>query len=98
MKTGIELIQTEREEQIHKHGRTIMKDVAHNSNRIPPFNMLPLRVAAGRLMGVLSGVPYHPEWNPKLCGKMDNKTDIEKLVLAGAFIAAEIDRLQALEQ
>ncbi len=96
MITVIELIAQERQEQIEKHGRTILKDVAYNSNRVAPFNMLPLRIAAGKLLGVLGGVPYSPDWNKEICEKMDAKDELQKLIIAGAFIAAEIDRLQTV--
>jgi len=96
MKTGIELISEEREEQLTKHGRTVIKDVAYNSKAVPPFNMLPLRIAAGKLIGIVGGVPYSPDWDKELCEKMDAKKDLQKLIIAGAFIAAEIDRLQAV--
>jgi hypothetical protein len=98
MKTGIELIAEERQEQLTKHGRTVLQDVAYNSKRVAPFNMLPLRAAAGKLLGVLGGVPYSPDWNKETCEKMDAKDDLQKLIIAGAFIAAEIDRIQAIER
>jgi hypothetical protein len=95
-KTGIELIAAERNEQIVKHGRTVIKDVAYNSNRVPPFNLLPLRLGAGKMLGVLGGVPYPENWDKEICEKMDAKTDLQKLIIAGAFIAAEIDRMNLI--
>lgn len=97
MKTGIELIAIERQEQIEKHGYTVMQDVANNSLPTGPFKMLPFKIAVGNLMGIIGGVPYPENWSEEAIEKMKAKTEIEKLVIAGAFIAAEIDRLTAIE-
>jgi hypothetical protein len=93
MKSGIELIAQERQEQIEKHGRTILKDVALNSAPVGPFNLLPLRLGATKLIGCVGGIPFPPDWNKEICEKMVAKADVQRLVIAGAFIAAEIDRL-----
>lgn len=98
MKTGIELIAIERKEHIEKHGRTIIKDVAENSKPTGPFRMLPLLIGVAKCSGVVGGLPWPENWDKAICEKMDNKTRKEKLIIAGAFIAAELDRLNALEQ
>jgi len=97
MKSGIELIATEREEQIIKHGYTVMQDVANNSLPTGPFKMLPLKIAVGNLIGVIGGVPYPENWSEEIIEKMKSKTEIEKLIIAGALIAAEIDRLNTIK-
>ena len=93
-KTGIELIAEERQEQIEKHDRTIENDVIINQHQ-------ELSVVASTL-----AYPYHyaedfddyPEnWDKDALAKMIQKPRIERLVIAGALIAAEIDRLQAIE-
>ena len=94
MKTGIELIAKERQEQIKKHGRTISYDVKHN-------NHYQLSGAAG-LLTHLDPEDYGDdtdaccpvEWDERLWEKMMSKDYEERLIIAGAFIAAEIDRLQ----
>lgn len=96
--TGIELIAQERKEQIEKHGRTVELDAMQ-------YNNFELRVVARALMtdGVnfisedqplarLSMMP--PWWNRKVSKKMVSKPYKERLIIAGALIAAEIDRLQ----
>ena len=89
-KTGIELIAIERQEQIEKHGRTIEYDRKFNSS--------------GQLQqGALALIHEHfgdfpAIWDDNLCSKMFAKPLKERLVIAGALIAAEIDRLQALER
>lgn len=96
MKTGIELIAEERREQIEKHGRTILKDVAYNSTPTGPFKILPIKIAVANLLGVVGGVPYPDHWDKEICIKMQSKSEIGKLATAGALIAAEIDRLLAI--
>lgn len=97
MKTGIELIAIERQEQINKHGYTVIKDVANNSTPTGPFKMMPFKIVVGNLMGIIGGVPYPENWSEESIKKMESKTKIEKLIIAGAFIAAEIDRINAIE-
>jgi hypothetical protein len=91
-KTGIELIAIERKEQIEKHGRTIERDVRENQ-----ANQLPL----GALMLLSSDyeegidpASYPDGWDKGICEKMLAKDYIDRLVIAGALIAAEIDRFQ----
>lgn len=89
MKSGIELIAQEREEQIHKHGRTIGHDVLQNKH--------------GQLVKgaecLLAGTTLRPMgWNEQIYEKMRKKAYKDRLIIAGALIAAEIDRLQALEE
>lgn len=92
MKTGIELIAQERKEQIEKHGRTIEIDVEEND-----FGQL--NEAAIML---INGFPYQDEdnhtphgWDVKIWEHMINKPFIERSSIAGALIAANIDRIQA---
>lgn len=87
MKTGIELIAQERKEQIEKHGRTVESDLTENNDN-------QLRVAAMRLIGDRND--YHPPfgWSYEIWNKMLSKPVKERLIIAGALIAAEIDRIQ----
>ncbi len=84
--TGIELIAKERQEQIEKHGRPTERDVIENNN-------------GELIMGVKAlvnddGLLFPGKWDMSICVKMFNKTYEERLVIAGALIAAEIDRLK----
>jgi len=89
--TGIELIAKERQEQIEKHGRTIEYDASQNID--------------GQLAHAASVLSYPYQyaddidapydWDIDLFKKMRNKPRIDQLVIAGALIAAEIDRLKA---
>jgi len=89
-KTGAELIAIERQEQIDKHGRTIERDVNENSNN-------ELAIAA---MGLIDKYPsshnFPEHWDSKLIQKMISKPYKERLIIAGAFLAAEIDRVQII--
>lgn len=99
METGIELIAQERHEQIEKHGRTVDLDATMNLAG-------QLTIAAEFLIqpgeyqrpnadeGILENIPYG--WDDRIWLKMCYKNQKERLVIAGALIAAEIDRIQSV--
>ena len=91
MKTGIELISQEREEQLTKHNRTIEKDVLEN-----PDCQLMSGVVELITLHIADDLPIG--WNDELCKKMCNKSYKERLIIAGALLAAEIDRLNYIEE
>ena len=86
--TGIELIAKERQEQIEKHGFTTHIDTNQNRDR-------ELVTAAIALLQEHPSIIDFPEsWLVNtLTHKMRNKSYGERLVIAGALIAAEIDRI-----
>lgn len=84
VKTGLELIAEERQEQIKKHGRSIEEDVKYNANQ-------ELRYGA---IFLLTNRGYPKSWDKKWKEKFLKKSYLEQLVIAGALLAAEIDRLQ----
>lgn len=91
--TGIELIAKERQEQIEKHGRSIEQDQEFNDN-------CQLALGAEMLLASeheegIDSCSYPDGWNENICNKMLSKSYKEKLIIAGALIAAEIDRLNA---
>lgn len=87
MNTGIELIAQERAEQINKHNRTIASDVTNNDER-------QLKMAATALLA--NEKSWFPtDWDKNIRTKMFNKSYSEKLVIAGALIAAELDRINS---
>ena len=93
MKTGIELIAIERKEQIEKHGRTIESDVKQNTEtELSYFAGLLCHAKANETDAIMDFLP--PKWNKNLCRKMIEKPYKERLIIAGALIAAEIDRIQ----
>lgn len=90
--TGIELISQERKEQIEKHHRTVEADKAFNSQPTGFIGMTPLILGVSRLLDpTLQWRVEH--WNREITDKMEGKTYKERLVIAGALIAAEIDRI-----
>lgn len=95
MESGIELIAAERQEQIEKHGRTLAYDRLNNDNE-------QLSQGAEMLLAVeheegIDSESYPYGWDKELCSKMIGKTYKDRLIIAGALIAAEIDRVQANE-
>lgn len=94
IKTGIELITEEKEEQISKHGRTLKEDRAIN-------NHYQLSEAAGMMCHLSTddfGCPINDlgpptGWDAFAYHKMMSKPYKERLIIAGALIAAEIDRI-----
>lgn len=99
MKTGIELITQEREEQVTKHGRTMVGDEKAN-------NHFQLSEAAG-LLTYLNEEDVKPngdepdfshccpvEWDETIWNKLMSKPYKERLIIAGALLAAEIDRIE----
>ena len=82
---GVLLIHKERVEQLEKHKRTVELDYKLNAD-------YQLVDAAIKLLK--GGQHECPEgWDIKIWEKMLAKSEQEKLVTAGALIAAEIDRL-----
>lgn len=90
MKTGIELIAEERQRQIEKEGWTSEHDAKHKNGELA-------HAAATYAMTDLYG-DYVPNTWPfeKSWYKPTPNNRIRELQKAGALIAAEIDRLNAL--
>lgn len=101
MKTGIELITEERLEQIQKHGFTLENDQEHNASELVEAALSCLFY--DRLLINRFGVMSHPgywwptQFNEEIYSKIEAKDRIGQLKVAGALIAAEIDRLLVLE-
>ncbi|NNV54549.1 hypothetical protein [Limnovirga soli] len=94
--TGIELIAQERQEQIEKHGISISQDVVYNSGFEKPLTKAAAALTCenGNTLAAEAMRPYN--WDKEIWQKMMGKTYKERLVIAGALIAAEIDRVQAI--
>lgn len=86
MKTGIEEIAEERAEQIGKHGRSQEHDQRYVDGE--------LGFAA---IGILTGSYLQWPWEPVTLYRYKNRSPIDRLRIAGALLAAEIDRLKSLE-
>lgn len=87
MKSGAELIAQERQEQIEKHGYSIEED-----ENINPAGQL-WQAAIAVIHGDVKELPDN--WAPTShMEHMCSKPWKERLTIAGALIAAEIDRIQ----
>ena len=92
---GFELIAIERYEQIDKHGRTVEMDV-----KINDFYQLS---EAAKYLTIPSVDGLEPDnfcpegWDLDIWRKMFGKPYKERLIIAGALICAEIDRLTFVE-
>lgn len=99
--TGLDLITAERRRQIDKEGWTAEHDAQHDEGQLAwaaMYYAMPHFVRDRcRLCGDSSFIApdsffdetgWHPDW-----AKRDNKDRIQQLAVAGALIAAEIDRL-----
>lgn len=94
IKTGIELVADERQEQIVKHGYDKQFVEGH-----------PEYYAAGEMAFVaemLIAIDHEDGIDPSIypdgweedCERMLGKCRVDRLIIAGALIAAEIDRIQ----
>lgn len=96
--TGTELINKERNEQLVKHRRSVEYDVVSNKN-------YELVIGATNLCFLgdlpnddarLARIPYG--WEKETWLNMMRKPYVERLAIAGALLAAEIDRVQFTEK
>jgi hypothetical protein len=89
-KSGVELIAEERKEQIEKHGFSIQNDAKYYQEN---------ELIKAALFCINTDVFEWPfSWQEEFRNKIISKTNpIERLKVAGAFIAAHIDMLQSLE-
>lgn len=94
---GIELIAKERQEQIVKHGISVESDVTYNkayqlteAAAILATEMFPS--SRKRFAAMPS------DWEDQRCLKMCNKPRMQRLIIAGALIAAEIDKIIAKDE
>ncbi len=98
MKKGIELIADERQEQIDKHGRTVQQDVLRNStNQLSWASTLLNCPEPQNYAGEDNDFGCPEGWDVEIWTKMIHKPYNERLVISGALIAAEIDRLNSME-
>lgn len=84
--TGIELIAKERKEQLVKHARTIKEDLVNNKAG-------QLGHAAFLLLHFYPVETIPTDWNENIWRHMISKPYKERIIIAGALIAAELDRM-----
>lgn len=107
--TGVEAIAKERQEQIEKHGRTILLDSFQNDLGQLGFAAVSLcseydanGKSVTELGGEMSRIAHFERWRPvgwdkELWIKMIRKAYADRLIIAGALIAAELDRLNYIQ-
>lgn len=92
--TGIEMITAERMDQVLKHGYTLEHDIIKNDNG-------QLEEGAAYLLSVDFGYPGPSDddtpagWDKDYYRKLLSKPRMERLAIAGAWVAAQIDILNA---
>ncbi len=97
MKTGIELISEMRWEQVYKHGYNNDHDSDHTGGELSKAAAALACIGTDAYVEDLSNFieDYTDEWG--LCEKLkDNR--LKSLIVAGALIAAEIDRINNKEE
>ena len=100
--TGIELIAKEREEQIEKHGFNAEHDARQYNSKGELIQAACYLLCKDSLL-----IEAHPSnlryalfpsaWNEDYKTKFDQKDDLQSIIVAGALIAAEIDRILNLK-
>lgn len=91
MKTGIELIEDERNSHFSEHGYTLEHDAELSSNK-------QLSYAALMLLNVdyqegIDSKEFPEGWHEQACERMISKSYKDRLIIAGFLIAAELDRI-----
>ncbi|WP_119792060.1 hypothetical protein [Flavobacterium anhuiense] len=100
MKTGIELITEERQKQIYKHGFTAEH---HALNSEKWYDKDQLVKASIYLLepetspeDLQNKIPFN--WDKDWFINLNSREFKERLIIAGALIAAELDRLHFIEE
>ena len=94
---GIELIAKERQEQIEKHQFTIEKDSL--TNKAYQLTEAAAILSTEKVRSSRHRFLLMPDcWDDELAYKMCRKSRKDRLIIAGALIAAELDRIIYDEQ
>lgn len=89
MKTGVQLITEEREKQISKHGFT----GEHHFNHPEWYENGQLIEASHKLSFIMSNSETPQNWDSEWFKDLCRRPYKERLIIAGALIGAEIDRI-----
>ena len=97
--TGAELIARERKEQINKHGYSIEHDQSYNESFEFPLTKAASALSIDDNGNRLAREAMKPKgWDGAIWLNMMDKSYKERLVIAGALIAAEIDRVTYIQE
>ena len=94
MKTGIELIADERQKQIDKHGFT----GEHHANHPEWYEQNQLIEASMKLSFIIADDETPKNWDKEWFTNLCQRNSVERLIIAGALIAAELDRLKFITE
>jgi len=83
--SGVVDILKERSEQIHKHNHTLKSDAKYTKGELQQVAIAIIAMDINL---------YPKDWNQVHWDKIAKKPRTEQLAIAGAFLAAEIDRLK----
>lgn len=93
--TGLQLIAQERKEQIYKHGFTKASDRRYTKGELVQAAIFCLALVGQDQRFVTKKSERWPEgWSPAVEDKIRMKSDLDKLITAGALYQAECDRLK----
>lgn len=82
--TGMELIKRERHEQIHKHGFSVENDFYYSKKELVQAAEYCLMLA-----GYIDKNVFWPDgWDAHFEHKILNKSEVQKMIVAGAFLMA----------
>ncbi|MBO6184223.1 MAG: hypothetical protein J6O88_05935 [Chryseobacterium sp.] len=99
MTTGVGLIATERQKQIEKHGFTGQYHLDyHEGYTSNQLSKAAVTLLMPDLIPNLGWTSVPENWDKEWFEKLMNKETKERLIIAGALIAAELDRLNALDK
>lgn len=96
---GVMFIANERHEQMVKHKRSIVSDVKYNYNEQLSFAAALLCAPDPKMFASKANDYSCPEgWDLSIWKRMLFKPYKQRLIIAGALIAAEVDRLEHLNR
>lgn len=94
MKSGIELIAQERQEQIEKHGFSVKDDAEYYKlYELLQAALFCIDQAIPAGYGLKTGIGWPQNWGREFEVKILSKDVVGQLKVAGAFIAAQIDKI-----
>lgn len=95
--TGLELITKERTEQIEVHGKTVLGDIEFNDKDqlSKAASILSWNDFSKHELGTVIKDHCPIGWDFHIWDKMMRKPYAERLIISGALIAAELDRINS---
>ncbi len=102
---GVAMIEAERFRQVREEGWTAGHDAQHTDESLAmaaayyawPGKIVPDRLGVDRAPFPIVSLLWPPSWHPGHA-KKHRKDRIQQLTVAGALCAAEIDRLERVEE